>query len=188
MEKPPSALRQSAGESPAFDELTPPADLVSGGRTRDDFFDAVLGLDSPATVSEVATLAGHGTDAAREYLEWFERMGIVTQLTDSPATYKRNQTYLNWRRVQQLREEYAPEKLVELLQTESERAKEFQTEFDADAPDEVSITAFAEATEQPLAEVWEQLSAWKTTRRRIELLEQALDTTSGGAVDHQRAV
>jgi len=76
---------------PTSRALTPPEELVCGDRTRDDFFDAVLALDSPATANDVAELAGHGVDAAREYLDWFERMGIVTQVTESPATYERNQ-------------------------------------------------------------------------------------------------
>jgi hypothetical protein len=59
------------------EELNPPEELVRGDRTRDDFFDAVPALDSPATVSDVAVLTGHGVDAAREYLDRFERMGIV---------------------------------------------------------------------------------------------------------------
>jgi hypothetical protein len=59
------------------EELNPPEELVRGDRTRDDFFDAVPALDSPATVSDVTVLTGHGVDAAREYLDRFERMGIV---------------------------------------------------------------------------------------------------------------
>ena len=95
MEKPDPELRADPEErtdTPDFEALTPAREVVRGGRTRDDFFDAVLALDSPATASEVADLAGHGVDAAREYLEWFERMGIVTRVTESPATYERNQT------------------------------------------------------------------------------------------------
>nr|WP_256398385.1 hypothetical protein [Haloarchaeobius litoreus] len=64
---------ESGTEPPDFDTLTPPEELVRGDRTRDDFFDAVLALDAPTTVSDVAELAGHGVDAAREYLEWFEQ-------------------------------------------------------------------------------------------------------------------
>ncbi len=75
---------------PEFESLTPPEDIVRGGRTRDDFFDDVLGLGSPATACEVAELAGRGVAAAREYLEWFDQLGIATQVTESPATYQRN--------------------------------------------------------------------------------------------------
>lgn len=35
--------------SPDFYVLTPPEELVRGDRTRDDFFDPILGLDSPST-------------------------------------------------------------------------------------------------------------------------------------------
>lgn len=170
-------------EPPDFDGLTAPDDLVRGGRTRDDFFDAVLGLDSPATASDVAELADHGVDAAREYLEWFERMGIVTQLTESPATYERNQAYLNWRRVQTLRANYATEDLLEFLKTESARAETFADEFDAETPTEISLSQYAAATGHSIEEVWEQLSTWKTARRRVTLLERALATESGDGAD-----
>lgn len=191
MEEPRSELKAGAderAEKPDFDALTPPEDLVSGNRTRDDFFDAVLGLDSPATASEVAEIAGHGVDAAREYLEWFERMGIVTQLTESPATYERNQAYLNWRRVQTLRENYATEELLDFLETESERVEALAKEFDVGSPNEISISQHAAANDQSVEDVWERLSAWKTARRRVTLLERALTTDSGDATDLQSAV
>jgi len=61
--------RTMGGDGPPdFGALTPPDEVVRGNRTRDDFFDAVLGLDEPAPASEVAELAGRGVDAAREYL------------------------------------------------------------------------------------------------------------------------
>jgi len=191
MDEPRSELKASVDDSqttPDFDALTTPEELVSGGRTRDDFFDAVLGLDSPATAKEVANLAGRGVDAAREYLEWFEQMGIVTQVTDSPATYKRNQEYLNWRRVQTLRREYSSETLLDFLKTESERVKDIKNEFNATSPDAISITQYAEDTGQSLEDVWERLSEWKTARRRIRLLERALTPESGDAANAQSAV
>jgi len=125
MDEPRSELKTSVDDQtiPDFGALTAPEEVVSGGRTRDDFFGAVLGLDSFVTTKELANLAGRGVDAVREYFQWFEQMGIVTRVTDSPATYERNQAYFNWRRVQTLRREYAPETLVEFLKTESKRSK-----------------------------------------------------------------
>ncbi len=174
-------------EPPDFDSLTPPEDVVRGDRTRDDFFDAVLGLDEPATAGEVAELAGHGVDAAREYLEWFERLGVVTQVTDSPATYQRNQEYLNWRRIQRLREEYSDDKLVAFLTEESERAATLSEQFDAESPESVSITKHATATDRTVEAVWEDVSAWKTARRRVSLLERALTAGSRDAADRRTA-
>jgi hypothetical protein len=184
MEKPDPELRADPEErtdAPDFEALTPAREVVRGGRTRDDFFDAVLALDSPATASEVADLAGHGVDAAREYLEWFERMGIVTRVTESPATYERNQTYLDWRRVQKLRSDYSTDDLLEFLDGERERDEAFAEEFGADSPGEVSITAAASASERSVEAVWEDVTAWQTTRRWIALLERALTAESGDA-------
>lgn len=191
MEEPRSELKADADEQaepPNFDALTLPANLVRGERTRDDFFDAVLGLTDPATASEVAERAGHGVDAAREYLDWFERMGIVNQVTDAPATYERNQAYLNWRRVQTLRKKYDTEELVDLLQTEAERMEALASEFDVEAPDAISIAQYAAETGQSIEEVWERLAAWKTARRRMRLLDRALTTDSGDATDLHSAV
>lgn len=186
MEDPRSDIQADTDErAPNFDALTPPEEVVRGDRTRDDFFDAVLGLDDPTTASEVADRAGHGVDAAREYLDWFERMGIVIQVTDSPATYERNQEYLNWRRVQALRRECATEELLDLLQSESERADALAAEFNAESPTDVSITQYAAASDQSIEAVWKQLSSWETARRRVSLLERALTPTSGDATDRE---
>ena len=186
MEEPCDELKADAderAEAPDFDALTPPEELVRGDRTRDDFFDAVLALRSPTTASDVAEFAGHGVDAAREYLEWFEQMGIVVQVTDSPATYERNQEYLNWRRVQTLRKEYPTEELLDFLKSEAERVEMLESEFDAASPDNVSIARYAEETNQSIEDVWERLSAWHTARRRVTLLERALATESRDGAD-----
>ncbi len=191
MEEPSAEIRQDSEKEDDrrdFGALTSPEEAVRGDRTRDDFFDAVLGLDEPATASEVAELAGRGVDAAREYLEWFERLGIVTQVTETPATYRRNQEYLNWRRVQHLQKEYSPDELVTFLKTETEREEIYSERFDAESPDAVSITATASATGQSVQDVWEDVSAWKTTRRRITLLERALTTGRGDAANERTAV
>ncbi|AWB26343.1 DUF7342 family protein [Halococcoides cellulosivorans] len=177
------ASAEERADPPDFGALVPLDEVVRGDRTRDDFYEAVLALDSPATASEVAGRAGHGVDAAREYLDWFERMGIATRVTESPATYERNQAYLNWRRVQRLREEYPRERLVELLQTESDRIETFRSEFDARSPDAVSITAVAESTDRTVEDVWERVSAWRTARRRVALLERALASGADDAAD-----
>jgi len=179
---------ESDGEPPDFESLTDPEDVVRGERTRDDFFDAVLGLSEPATARDVAELAGRGVDAAREYLEWFEELGIVTRVTDTPATYQRNQAYLNWRRVQRLRDEYSDDDLLGFLQAESEQTESFSEQFDAASPEAVSITEHASATGRSIEDVWDDVSAWKTARRRIDLLERALTTGSGGDVDERTAV
>jgi hypothetical protein len=191
MDEPRPKLKTSAderAEPPDFDSLISSQELVRGERTRDDFFDVVLGLDSPATVSDVADRAGHGVDAAREYLEWFERMGIVTQVSESPATYTRNRDYLIWRRIQQLRDQYSTDELLDYLKTETEHNERYTELFGVESPTAVSITAHASKTNCSVEEVWTDVSAWKTTRRRISLLEQALATGPGDTAEERTAV
>ncbi|WP_336346092.1 DUF7342 family protein [Halalkalicoccus ordinarius] len=190
MEDPDQDLKATDGErstAPDFDALVSPEELVRGNRTRDDFLDAVLGLDSPATIDEIANHADHGRDAAKEYLEWFDRMGIVTRVTDSPVTYERNQEYLIWRQVQQLREQYTTDDLLEFLQTETEQDEIYRETFDAESPETVSISAHAADTDRSIESVWDALSAWKTTRRRITLLERALASAPDGTTDRHAA-
>lgn len=191
MDEPNTELKADAderAESPEFGSLTPLDELVRGERTRDDFFDAVLGLESPATVGDVAEYAGHGVDAAREYLEWFNRMGIVTRVTESPATYKRNQEYLNWRRVQRLRDRHTTDELLHFLAAETERDEEYRETFGVDSPNDVSVAVRASETDHSVEEVWEDISAWRTARRRISLLERALTTDSDGSAAERTAV
>jgi len=187
MKEPSASVTADSDEPPPeFDALTPIDELTRGERTRDDFFDAVLSLDSPATAGEVAERAGHGVDAAREYLAWFERLGVVTKVGESPATYERNAAYLAWRRVQRLQREYTVDELLDQLQTATEATEAYAAEFDAATPDDVSITSHAADTDQSVEAVWETLSAWKTARRRIDLLERAL--TASDTADQQSAV
>ncbi|OLZ40917.1 hypothetical protein A6E15_07890 [Natrinema saccharevitans] len=191
MKEPDPELKASADEReerPDFDALTPPEAVARGDRTRDDFFDAALELDAPTTVGDVAERAGHGVDAAREYLEWFERIGIVRRVTESPATYERNREYLIWRRVQRLRERYDTAELVDSLEAETDRDEAFSEAFDAADPNEVSIAAHASATDRSVEDVWEDVSAWKTVRDRIALLERALATAPGDTADGRSAV
>jgi hypothetical protein len=189
MEEPRADLKAGEEEeAPDFDEWTSPEELVRGERTRDDFLDAVIGLDTPATAKEVAERAGHGVDAAREYLEWFEQMGIVRQVTESPATYERNQSYFDWRRVQRFREEYTTEELLDFLARETDRADAFAEEFGVDTPDSISLSAYATETGRSVEDVWDDLTAWKTARQRITLLERALQEEAGDAATQQPAV
>lgn len=136
----------------------------------------------------VVDLAGHGVDVARECLDRFERMGTVTRVTNSPATYERNQACLNWRRVRQLRQGCATEELLDLPETESERVATLGREFGGEPPDEISISRHASETGRPIEDVWDRLSAWRTARRRVALLERALATESGDGAELQSAV
>ncbi|MEZ3145535.1 hypothetical protein [Halobaculum sp. MBLA0143] len=143
-------------------------------------------LAEPATVGEVADRAGHGVDAARESLAWVEAMGIVRRRSETPATYERNESYFERRRVDRLRATHTTEELLDRLEADTERAAAFAEQFDADSPAEVSPSAHATETGRSVEAVWEDISAWRTVRRRIELVERALESDGGDAAERRR--
>jgi hypothetical protein len=67
-----------------------------------------------------------------------------------------------------------PDELVAYLETETNRDGEFREEFGVETPDEVRISEHAEESQTSVEDAWRRLSAWRTTRRRIVLLERAL--------------
>lgn len=178
MEAPPEDVRRDARDEkpPEFDAWESPEDLVSGDRTRDDFLDVALQLREPTSISEIADRAGRGEDAAREYMEFFDEMGVVREFTGRPTRYQVNRNYLRWRRVEKFRDEYTQSELIERLTEMDERIEKFRDQFDADSPADVSLTQHADETDRDTETVWEDLGDWKSAETRRALLGAALQS------------
>ena len=90
-----------AGEEspPDIDELESPESLLKGGPIRERLLDVVTGLRTPTKVSDIADLADCDTETARDYLEWFDEMGLVHRHDGRPVRYERNDAYFQWRRI-----------------------------------------------------------------------------------------
>lgn len=176
MEAPPDDVRRAAEdeEKPDFDEWERPEDVVSGNRTRDDFLDVALQLREPTPIGEIAERAGRGEDAAREYMEFFDSIGIVRKVTDRPVSYEANRNYLRWRRVDKLRNEYTQSELLDRLTEIDDVIEDYRDQFDADSPADVSLTRQADETGRETEAVWQDLSDWKSAETRRALIEAAL--------------
>ncbi len=131
--------------------------------------DVVLQLREPTKVSTIADSADCDTEAARDYLEWFVSMGMVREITGRPVRYVRNNSYLRWRRIEQIRNQYSEGEIVEEVSKTLEAAQEYRKQFDADSPGRVSLVN----REGQVEEVWETLSEWKTLEQRAALLDVA---------------
>ena len=178
MEAPPEDIRRAANgeEKPNFDSWESPEELVSGSRTRDDFLDVALQLREPTPISEIADRADRGEDSAREYMQFFENMGIVRKFTGRPTRYRVNRNYLRWRRVDQLRNEYTQDELIDHLTKMNDVIEEYQDQFQADIPANVSLTRHADRTGRSTEAVWEDIGDWKTVEVRRALVEAALQS------------
>lgn len=62
---------------PDVGELESPESLFTGGPIRERLLDVVTGLQTPTTVADIAALADCDPETARDYLAWFDEMGLV---------------------------------------------------------------------------------------------------------------
>lgn len=166
-------------EPPDFDAWESPEELLKGGPTRERMLDVVMQLREPTKVSAVAERADCDTETARDYLEWFAEMGVVRELPGRPVRYERNDSYLKWRRVEQIRERYSESEIVERLKDTLDAAEEYREQFDAKSPEKVSLVDASRDGE--VEDIWEAVSEWKTLEERAALLDAARrDELSGG--------
>lgn len=170
-------------EPPDLEAFEDPADLLEGDRTRDDFLSVALQLREPTPIAEIAELAGRGEDSAREYMRWFETIGLVRRASDDPEQYETNQSFLYWRRVDRIRETLQDTEIVERLQEVLDELEGFRERYEASQPTDVDVVSSAQAREADVEAVWEDVSRWKTLLARRNLLEDALDRAQDRYLD-----
>lgn len=170
----PPEERKTRESAPDFASWEEPSEVVSGDRTRDDFLDVALQLREPTPVSEIAERAGRGEDSAREYMRFFEDIGVVERVTRKPEQYHVNREYLRWRQVGRIREEHTSEEIARMLSDVTDQIEEYRDDFDAETPAEVSVAEYAERNDEDVEEVWRGVSDWKTVIERRGLLDEAI--------------
>jgi hypothetical protein len=175
MKSPPdSAIANDAEDSPAFERLEDPETLLEGDRTRDDFLSVALQLREPTAIAAIADRAGRGTDAAREYMRWFEMMGLVRKASDDPERYVTNRSYLYWRRVDDIRESHSEAEIVSALQSVLDDLEALEARYEALEPEDIAVVPTARERDVSVETVWEDFNQWKTLLARRDLLEDAL--------------
>jgi predicted ArsR family transcriptional regulator len=158
---------------PDIDALESPDSLLRGGSIRERLLDVVVGLRTPTKVSTIADRADCDTETARDYLEWFDEMGMVQRHDGRPVRYERNDAYFQWRRIDRIREEYFEQEIVDALDDTLEQIEDYRTQFDATHPDEVSLVNATQEQNLSTEAAWEALSEWETLEQRAALLDAA---------------
>lgn len=166
-------IREPNEEPPDFTEWEDPEESLKDQPIRERMLDVILQLRDPTKVAEIAERAGCDTETARSYLEWFASMGMVHEHVGRPTRYERNGSYLRWRRVERIRNEYSEAEIVQELETTLEEREEYQEQFETDHPDDVSFLNIMDSNETDLTDAWEAISEWKTVEKRAELLDMA---------------
>lgn len=176
----PDDIRTPEEESPDFSEWESPQSVVKGGPIRERLLDVIMQVREPTKVAVIAECADCDTETAREYLEWFASMGIVREHAGRPVRYERNESYLFWRRVEQIREEYSEDEIVEELTQTIEAIEAYQERFGTDSPGDVSLLEASRGGS--VEDIWETVADWKTLEHRAKLLDAARqdEYVSGG--------
>lgn len=158
---------------PELDELKSPDTLLRDGPIRERLLDIVVGLRTPTKVSTIAKRADCGTETARDYLEWFDEMGMVHRHNGRPVRYERNDSYFQWRRIDQIREEYSEQEIVDALDDTITQIEDYRAQFDVTHPNEVSLVDATQEQNLSTEAAWEALSKWETLEQRAALLDAA---------------
>lgn len=150
-------------------------------------YDIVLGVKTPATAQELAERAECSETGAREALEQLVEMGIAERSAGRPATYRRNDAYLTWKRVETLAREHAVEELRERVDELIREDEAFQEEYGVPDPDAVSTADVAVDDHESLHERWDDLTEWRTVRRDVRVLRRAVERAEARREDGARA-
>ncbi|GAA5052645.1 hypothetical protein GCM10025751_28980 [Haladaptatus pallidirubidus] len=178
----PDDVREPNEEPPDFTNWDAPEEVLKGGPTRERLLGVILQLRTPTKVADIAAQADCDTETARDYLEWFTSMGMTREIPGRPVRYERNKSYLRWRRIERIRQQYSESEIVEELKETMAQLEEYRTRFDTNSPDDVSLVDVS--GESSVEELWEAVSEWKTLEQRAELLDAARQNghpSSGGA-------
>lgn len=165
------------GDAPDFEAWEDPEQLFSGATIKERLLDVIVQLREPTTVATVANRADCDTETARNYLDWFTDLGLVSEHSGRPVRYERNESFLRWRRIEQIRRQFSRDEIVSELQTVMTEIEAYRERFDAETPGDVSLRETS--AETTVEEAWEALSDWQTLERRADLLDAARRDTHG---------
>lgn len=150
-------------------------------------YDTLVGAQTFLTAQEFADRAECSDTTARNALEQLTEMGVAERRDGRPAHYRRNASYFQWKRVESLATEHSPDELQTRLDNLIAEDKSFQNQYGVPDPDAVSTTGLRVDDHDAVHDRWEDLNEWRTIRRDIKLLRQAVDRAHSRAGDSVHA-
>lgn len=146
------------------------AERIRSAPTDERVYRIALELHEPTPVSEVATRADCSKNAARRHLKRLGEIGLLTRVMENPETFKRNESYFEWRRLSRLSElsdaEYK-NRVGELLAEN----KEYQKKYDVAKPSDIDPLDY-DVYGDP-EQVWLDLNNWEAIQTEIQDLRRA---------------
>lgn len=136
-------------------------------------YGTILQTRQPTAVSAIAETVDCDPKTARKYLDWFAELGIVTKHEGHPTTYERNDSYFEWRRINQLASEHSTEELQQRVTELSEKIDQYEREYGATTPEEIDALEFVDQHDANIDAVYSDLGDWTTARHERQQYERA---------------
>ena len=135
-------------------------------------YDVVLGVTSPTPYTEIAELADCSPNAAKKHLDRLTEMGVVRADPDTrPATYERNDGYLEWQDAHRIADELSIDEIIDRVAALEAKRAEYEAQFEAADP--ASVSVFDEPDHETLHERMRAVSDWHGVVRDLRLYELA---------------
>lgn len=146
-------------------------------------YDVLVGSQAFLTAKEFAEHADCSESGARQALEQLTEMGIADRRDGRPASYRRNDSYFRWKRIESLAREHDPDELRARLDELIAEDETFQAEYGVPEPAAVSTADLPVDDHSALHEHWADLSEWRTVRRDIRVLRRAVERAEERSAD-----
>ena len=157
---------------PAPDSDAPQRRWREGTDTFGRVYDVVLGITSPTTYTDIAALADCSPNAAKKHLDRLAEMGIARIDGESrPATYERNEGYLEWQDASRIATELSVEEIIDRVEALETQRAEYEAQFGTTDPADVSV--FDHGDHETIHERMAAVSEWQGAIRDIRLYELA---------------
>jgi len=150
-------------------------------------YDVTVGAHEFESATTFAERADCSETAARNALEQLAEMGIARRREGRPATYRRNDSYFRWKRVESLANDHTPAELRQRVDDLIDRDTSFQGRYGVPEPDAVSTDDLPVDDHDAIHDRWDDLREWRTVRRDIRLLRDAVERAESRTDDGLRA-
>jgi DNA-binding transcriptional ArsR family regulator len=135
-------------------------------------YDVVLGVTTPTAYTEIAELADCSPNAAKKHLDRLTEMGIARAERDSrPATYERNEGYLEWQDASRIATDLSIEAIIDRVEALEAQRAEYEAQFETTDPTAVNV--FNHDSHETIHERMTAVSEWQGVIRDIRLYELA---------------
>ena len=144
----------------------------TGTDTFGRIYDVVLGVTTPTAYTEIAELADCSPNAAKKHLDRLAEMGIARAERDSrPATYERNEGYLEWQDASRIATELSVDAIIDRVEALDAPRAAYEAEFETTDPTAVNV--FEHESHETIHERMTAVSEWQGIIRDIRLYELA---------------